>query len=47
MLVLGTTFAGAYLSTGGSSKDKKPAPPMNASSEDEEKFIKSATCAYT
>ena len=41
MLTLGTFFTGtyAYLATG-SKKEKSPAPPINASSEDEEKFIK-------
>lgn len=40
MATLGTTAAIAYLSMGGSSSpDKKQAPPINASSKDEEQFI--------
>ncbi|KAF1960692.1 hypothetical protein CC80DRAFT_488970 [Byssothecium circinans] len=37
---LGTTFLGAYLSMGGSSKADKNTPPINAKSKEEESFIK-------
>ena len=40
MATLGVTFAGAAIGLSGGSKDKKPSPPINASSADEEKFIK-------
>lgn len=39
MLTLGTTFAGSYLALRGGPKDKKPSPPINATSKDEEAFI--------
>jgi F-type H+-transporting ATPase subunit k len=40
MATLGTTFIGAYLSMGGSSKADPNNPPINAKSKDEESFIK-------
>ncbi|EYE91425.1 ATP19 family protein [Aspergillus ruber CBS 135680] len=42
MGVLGSTFAGAYLSTRGGSKEqqqKQQGPPVQAGSKDEEDFI--------
>jgi F-type H+-transporting ATPase subunit k len=38
MLTLGTTFAGSYLALSGG--EKPAAPPIKASSDDEEKFIR-------
>ncbi|TGZ82623.1 hypothetical protein EX30DRAFT_339905 [Ascodesmis nigricans] len=40
MLTLGTTFGGAYLATRGGNKEAKKLPPIQASSGDEEAFIK-------
>ncbi len=40
MLTLGTLATGAFLSTGGSAAKKSAGPPINASSPDEESFIK-------
>ena len=40
MATLGVTFAGAYLSMGGSSKADPNNPPINAKSKEEESFIK-------
>lgn len=42
MVPLGTTFGGAYLAMSGGKKpdQKAKGPPINAGSEDEEKFIK-------
>ncbi|KAK4954137.1 hypothetical protein LTR28_006268 [Elasticomyces elasticus] len=41
LATLGATFLGAYLSMGGSPKEKAQGPPINATSKDEENFIKS------
>ncbi|KAF2684264.1 hypothetical protein K458DRAFT_417855 [Lentithecium fluviatile CBS 122367] len=41
MATLGTTFVGAYLAMGGSSKADTSNPPINAKSKEEESFIKS------
>ncbi|KAF8540422.1 hypothetical protein BDD12DRAFT_698912, partial [Trichophaea hybrida] len=38
MLTLGTTFAGSYLALSGG--EKPTSPPIQASSTDEEKFIR-------
>jgi ATP synthase subunit K len=40
MATLGITFAGAALSMGGSKASKADGPPIQASSSDEENFIK-------
>ncbi|KAI9754347.1 MAG: Leukocyte receptor cluster (LRC) member 8 [Chaenotheca gracillima] len=40
MATLGTTFAVAALSMGGEKKTKEQGPPINATSTDEESFIK-------
>ncbi len=40
MATLGTTFAVAFLATSGSKKSKEQGPPINATSTDEESFIK-------
>jgi F-type H+-transporting ATPase subunit k len=40
MATLGVTFAGAYLSMGGSSKADPNNPPINAKSKEEESFVK-------
>ena len=42
MATLGTTFAGAYLSMGGSKKDEQSTPPINAKTKEEESFVKYA-----
>ena len=39
MITLGTTFSVAALSMGGGDKKKAQAPPINASSKEEEQFI--------
>lgn len=39
MGVLGTLFGGIFAATGGSKKVANAAPPINASSKDEENFI--------
>ncbi|KAK4995271.1 hypothetical protein LTR66_004887 [Elasticomyces elasticus] len=39
LATLGATFLGAYLSMGGSPKEKAQGPPINATSKDEENFI--------
>lgn len=39
MGVLGTLFGGIFAATGGSKKVPNAAPPINASSKDEENFI--------
>ena len=47
MATLGTTFLGAYLSLGGSSKADTNTPPINAKSKEEESFIKYVgTCSW-
>jgi F-type H+-transporting ATPase subunit k len=40
MATLGTTFAVAYLSLGGSKKPEQTGPAINAKSKEEESFIK-------
>ncbi|KAK1771593.1 hypothetical protein QBC33DRAFT_157645 [Phialemonium atrogriseum] len=40
MLTLGTMFGGTYLAMSGPKKATTPTPPINASSSDEEGFIK-------
>lgn len=40
MLTLGTMFGGTYLAMSGPKKATTPTPPINASSSDEEDFIK-------
>ena len=40
MWTLGLTGAGAYFGLRGGEKKKEQGPPINATSEDEEKFIK-------
>lgn len=44
MATLGTLFVGSYIGLSGGKKpeDKAKGPPINATSEDEEKFIKYA-----
>lgn len=39
MGVLGSLFGGIYLASRGGGKKKEVAPPINAGSKDEEKFI--------
>ena len=47
MGVLGTTFAGAFFAmSGGDKKKTEQGPPVNASSKDEEKFIKYVLPCY-
>ncbi|KAK6085563.1 hypothetical protein SCUP515_00670 [Seiridium cupressi] len=48
MGVLGAIFGGSYMSLGGGSKAKAATqtPPINASSSDEEDFIKCATSRF-
>ena len=40
MATLGTTFGGAWLAMRGGEKKKESGPAINATSADEEKFIK-------
>jgi len=40
MATLGTAFVGGYLSMGGSKKAADNSPPINASSKEEESFVK-------
>ena len=40
MWTLGLTAVGGYYGLSGGDKEKKPTPPINAASQDEEKFIK-------
>ncbi|KAJ9664536.1 hypothetical protein H2198_000187 [Neophaeococcomyces mojaviensis] len=40
MATLGTMFGGSWLATRGPKKQPQTSPPINASSQDEEKFIK-------